>query len=74
MTAPRKGTHRCPAGSCDIRVPDNLFACRVHWFMLSRPVQLEIYRTAEGLSLLHPMRIAAINAAKAEWALLEQHP
>lgn len=73
MTAPRKGTHRCPRPGCDIRVPDNLFACRVHWFMLSRPVQLEIYRTAP-LLILMPARIAAINAAKAEWALLEQHP
>ena len=34
---------RCPFTNCDKTVPDNIFACRGHWFSLNKGEQAEIY-------------------------------
>jgi hypothetical protein len=59
-------THRCPSPQCAIIVPNTRLACPSHWYALSAPVRAAIYTTA-GLSLLHPDRRAALDAAREEW-------
>lgn len=58
--------HRCPAPSCEEQVPNTLFSCRRHWFMLSASVRGAIYATA-GKSVLAEDRRGAIMAAREEW-------
>ncbi len=62
----RPGFHRCPAPECQLQVPNRMFACRGHWFQLTKPVQDAIYATASK-GLLHPERRAAISSAMEEW-------
>jgi hypothetical protein len=33
----------CPFHGCDDKLPDNLFACKSHWFRLSRTDQQTIH-------------------------------
>jgi hypothetical protein len=60
------GTHQCPAPQCPLRIPNRLLACQLHWYALSKPVRDAIYDTAR-LSILHPDRHAALDAAREEW-------
>ena len=55
----------CPHPDCTQRVHRRLFACRTHWFQLSRPVRAAIYATVgqHGRE-----RIDAVKAAMEEWA------
>lgn len=34
---------QCPAPNCKILIPQSLFACRSHWFSISKEVRTEIY-------------------------------
>ena len=59
-------THRCPKRGCGVQVPNAKLACREHWYELSAPVRAAIYATV-ALSVLHPDRRAALDAAREEW-------
>lgn len=47
-------------------VPNHLYACRDHWFQLSKPVRHLIWATAH-LPVMDPARRAAFRAADADW-------
>ena len=65
MRTARSGFHYCPRKGCGSEVSNRLFACRTHWFQLSKPVRDAIYATA-GRSTKE--RFDAIRAAREEWA------
>lgn len=35
--------HRCPKNGCNRRVPRAQFACREHWYQVSKPTRDAIY-------------------------------
>jgi hypothetical protein len=35
--------HVCPHPECEIRIPPNLFACRVHWYALPPEIRTAIW-------------------------------
>jgi hypothetical protein len=63
----RKLASTCPHPDCQQQISRHLFACRTHWFQLSKPVRDAIYATASrGVTR---ERIDAVKAAMQEWAL-----
>jgi hypothetical protein len=56
----------CPHPECQQRISRRLFACRTHWFQLSRPVRAAIYATVGQQGSRE--RIDAVKAAMEEWA------
>jgi hypothetical protein len=63
----RMTMHKCPKTGCPVSVSNRLFACGPHWAELTQEVKAEIYRTVR-LPLLNPVRLAAIQAAREDWA------
>jgi hypothetical protein len=61
-----RNTHRCPAPGCTVVISNRIFACRPHWYALSKPVREAIKATA-GLTIFDPARRAAIQSAWEEW-------
>jgi hypothetical protein len=59
-------TTACPHPDCQQRISRRLFACRTHWFQLSRPVRAAIYTTVGQLGTRE--RQDAVKAAMEEWA------
>ncbi len=37
-------SHRCPGPECSANVPDDVLACRVHWYQVPRPIRNAVYR------------------------------
>ena len=67
MEQPRHQT-TCPHPECQQRISRRLFACRTHWFQLSRPVRAAIYATANPHRISSRERIDAVKAAMEEWS------
>jgi hypothetical protein len=55
----------CPHPDCTQRISRRLFACRAHWFALSRPVRAAIWATVGQPGTRE--RIDAVKAAMEEW-------
>lgn len=51
--------HTCPKTGCSARVPDEMFACRPHWFSLPKTTRDEIWRAYER----HGVGSAELTAA-----------
>jgi hypothetical protein len=59
-------THRCPRRGCRVTVPNHLFACRAHWYALSKPTRDLIWATSH-LPVFDEERQAAFRAADEDW-------
>lgn len=55
--------HHCPAPECSRVISTSLFACRPHWFSLSKPVRDAIWAT---VGTFGQKRIDAVKAAMEE--------
>lgn len=61
-------THKCPKTGCDVQVPQNMLACRTHWFDLPRPLRQAIKATyrkddeAHGRNVGEAMRLLSGKA------------
>lgn len=38
------GRHTCPYPGCELRVRDDMFACRAHWYSLPTEIRESIWR------------------------------
>lgn len=62
-------SHVCPADGCDRTVPDDMLACRTHWFRVSARTRAWVWRayrdgTPDHWSAL-TTAIAEMNAPRA---------
>lgn len=57
--------HTCPRVGCQARVPDEMFACRPHWFSLPKHLRDAIWnayhRNGVGSSELTTAHLAALE-------------
>jgi hypothetical protein len=65
LEAASSRSHLCPHPGCQARISRRLFACRAHWFQLSRPVRAAIWATVGRQGTRE--RIDAVKAAMEEW-------
>ena len=68
MSGPDQPRHQttCPHPDCQQRISRRLFACRIHWFQLSKPVRDAIWATVGQPGTRE--RVDAVKAATEEWA------
>lgn len=68
--------HTCHALGCSVDVPEHIFACKQHWYMVPKPLRDAIWRTyRRGQEVTkNPSKayVAAATAAIAAVALKEQ--
>lgn len=64
----RVGQHVCPRPGCTKHVPDEMFACRSHWFSLTADLRSAIWRAyADGTGVGSDALLAAHAAAIDYW-------
>lgn len=61
--------HHCHAASCLVPVPEEMFMCKRHWFMLPYTMRQEIWRTyrdgqCDDWQITHEYAEAAIKAVR----------
>lgn len=61
------GQHECPYPGCPKRVPDEMFACRSHWFSLPAPMRSAIWRAYDHGEGVGGDALLTAHAAAIEW-------
>jgi len=59
MAAKQDTTHKCPGPGCELRVPLEQLACRIHWFQVPKALRDEVWSAWRALQRAADDPIAA---------------